>query len=187
LAFWLFLRRGFSARSEPTAVETFLARTTRRLATPGWADELANPQPVTEDNIREGLEHFADHCAICHGNNGSGDMDFGRGMYPHPPDLRQPQTQQLKDGEIYYIIQNGIRLTGMPAFGKDDRRDEVGSWNLVLFIRHLPKLTPSEEAEMERLNPKTPEEWRQIQETEEFLGGSEQEPKSGAQAQPHQH
>ncbi|MGE0406184.1 MAG: cytochrome c [Candidatus Korobacteraceae bacterium] len=185
IAFWVFLRRGFSAHDEPSAIEVLLARTTRRLATPGWAAELTNSQPPMAANMREGLEHFADHCAICHANNGSGDTDFGRNMYPKTPDLRRSQTQQLTDGEIYYIIENGVRLTGMPAFGEGKRRDNVASWNLVLFIRHLPELTPSEQAAMERLNPKTLSEWQQLQEAENFLGGAEQGPSS--ETEPHQH
>ena len=184
---WAFLRRGFSAREQPTTVETFLARTARRLATPSWADTVKNPQPPTAENIQEGMEHFADHCATCHGNNGSGNTDFGKGMYPHPPDLRKEQTQNLADGEIYYIIENGIRLTGMPAFGESNRKDSAESWNLVLFIRHLPKLSTSEEARMESLNPKTPEEWQELQETEEFLSGSEQAPKQKPNPHSHQH
>jgi len=65
--------------------------------------------------IAEAKAHFADHCAICHANNGSGNTEIGRNLYPKAPDMRLPQTLNLTDGELYYTIHNGIRLTGMPA------------------------------------------------------------------------
>lgn len=156
------LRRGFSAREKPTAVEELLARSARSLATPASWKQLKNPQTASAENVREGMEHFADHCALCHANNGSGDTSLGRGMYPKPPDMRLPTTQELTDGEIYSIIQNGIRLTGMPAFGAPGNAEDMGSWNLVHFIRHLPKLTPEEEQQMKRLNPKSPDESEEV-------------------------
>ncbi len=72
-------------------------------------------------------------------------------MYPPAPDMRQAGTQNLTDGELFYIIQNGIRLTGMPSWGSGTSRDEQDSWKLVRFIRHLPKLTADEEREMRGL------------------------------------
>jgi mono/diheme cytochrome c family protein len=118
-----------------------------------------NPLPASAENLREGLEHFADHCAVCHGNSGAGDTPIGRGLYPKPPVLREARTQSLSDGEIFSIIQNGIRFTGMPAFGgTGGEHGEEDSWRLVQFIRHLPKQTPQEIAEMERLNPRAPDE-----------------------------
>jgi len=95
---------------------------------------------------------------------------IGRGQYPKPPDLRDSGTQKLSDGEIFWIIENGVRFTGMPAFGgsNDSQQD---SWKLVRFIRHLPQLTPEERMEMERNNPKGPEDRAEEQEEEEFLNG----------------
>ncbi len=85
--------------------------------------------------------------------------------------MRLPNTQTLTDGEIFSIIHNGIRLTGMPAWGTEEK-DEA-SWKLVHFIRHLPQLTPAEEGEMEALNPKSPGDTRQEQEEEQFLNESQ--------------
>lgn len=170
-AAWMVLRRGFSAREQPSKLEELVARTARNLATPASVKKVSNPQQSTPENIREGLEHFADHCAVCHANNGSGDTLFGRNMYPKPPDLRKAQTQELTDGEIYSIIQNGIRLTGMPAFGQPNRTDDLSTWNLVVFIRHLPQLTSQEEAEMTELNPKSQIEAREQQDADAFLEG----------------
>ncbi len=179
---WSIIRRGFSAHDEPSAVEALVARTARSLAVPASYNSLKNPYPSTRENIREGLEHFADHCAVCHANNGSGDTAFGRGMYPKPPDMRLPLTQNKTHGELYYTIQHGIRLSGMPAFGEKGRTDDESTWKLVHFIRHLPKLTSEELKEMERLNPKSYAEFEQQRLEEEFLRG--EEPK---QPTPRQH
>lgn len=176
---WSVVRRGFSAHDQPSAIEVLLARTVRRLAVPATYDSLKNPLPPAPENIREGLEHFADHCAVCHGNDGSGNTTFGKGMYPKPPDMRAATTQNKTDGEIYYTIEHGIRLSAMPAFGEKGRTDDKSTWKLVLFIRHMPKLTPKELRQMEGLNPKTRAELEEEQEAERFLRG-EDSPKSKA-------
>jgi hypothetical protein len=95
-------------------------------------------------------------------------------LFPPAPDLRLPGTQDLTDGELFYIIENGIRLTGMPAWGDDSEQSKRETWHLVAFLRHLPRLTPGEKLQMERLNPKSPDEWREMQEDQEFLQGKEQ-------------
>jgi hypothetical protein len=83
--------------------------------------------------------------------------------------MRSPATQELTDGELFYIIENGVRLTGMPAWGGAGTAE--GSWHLVHFIRHLPKLTDEEKSRMEALNPRSPAEWRALEDEEAFLRG----------------
>jgi mono/diheme cytochrome c family protein len=158
LAYW-YVQRGapFSANAEPTRLESAVALRLRHLSIPAAARAKANPLPASAENLREGMEHFADHCAVCHGNSGAGDTQIGRGLYPKPPILRDARTQSLSDGELFSIIQNGVRFTGMPAFGgASGDHGEEDSWRLVQFIRHLPKITDKELAEMEKLNPKGP-------------------------------
>ena len=162
---------GFSARAEPSRTETMLATYARATAMPPSARALKNPVQASTQVLNESMAHFADHCAICHANNGSGQTMFGNGLYPKPPDLRLPRTQNLTDGEIFYIVENGIRMSGMPAFGGSDSSED--SWKLVYFIRHLPQLTPQEEAQMESLNPKTPEEALEEKDEEKFLNNGE--------------
>lgn len=163
------LHNGLSSRAQPTRLETMLARNARRIAIPAMAAKQSNPVPDTPENLRAARMHFADHCAVCHGNDGGGDTMLGRGMYPKPPNLRDSETQELSDGEIFWIIENGVRFTGMPAFGGTHGSEE-DSWKLVRFIRHLPKLTAEEQMEMERNNPKGPEDRQEEQEEEDFLG-----------------
>lgn len=179
------VRQGFSARSEPSAMEAFMARTIRGMAVPSKAKNMKNPVPVTKENIQAGLDHFADHCATCHANNGSGDTLFGKGLYPKPPDMRSGHTQAMTDGEIYYTIQNGIRLTGMPAFGENGSDNDEGTWQLVHFIRHLPQLSAEELTRMKTLNPKTRAELEEEQAEEEFLTGGDAP--SNSQPKTHKH
>ena len=177
-------RRGLSARSEPTQVEELVARTMRRLATPREVRSMTNPVEPTEAVLTEGLEHFADHCSSCHANNGSGDTEIGRSLYPRAPDMRAAPTQELSDGELFSIIENGIRLTGMPAWGTGTPEGQRASWVLVHFIRRLPTLTEDEIARMEQLNPKTAEQWREEEEARRFLSGEDVKPPTAA---PHKH
>lgn len=161
---------GFSARSEPSFVEAFAAQQARSMAMPAGAKARPNPVSKSKDVLDEAMAHWADHCAVCHGNDGSGQVEMGRQMYPHAPDMRKEGTQRLTDGELFYIIENGIRLSGMPAWGGSEA-GEKDSWKLVHFIRHLPDLSPSEVAEMEKLNPKGPEDKEQEQQEQQFLNG----------------
>ncbi|HYZ87441.1 MAG TPA: c-type cytochrome [Bryobacteraceae bacterium] len=146
--YWIISSHGFSAREQPSRVEALLARNVRRLATPANAKALQNPVSRTELAIAEARDHFADHCAICHGNDGSGRTQINAGLYPPAPDMGQWETQQLSDGELFYIIRNGVRFTGMPGWGGEDEEN----WKLVLFIRHLPKLSDKELELMKEIN-----------------------------------
>jgi mono/diheme cytochrome c family protein len=162
---------GLSSRAKPSALETMMARNARRMAMPASAGKLQNPAANTPENLRDARLHFADHCAICHANDGSGDTMMGHNLYPKPPDLRLEQTQKLADGEIFWIIENGVRFTGMPAFGGAHGSEE-DSWKLVRFIRHLPQLTDDERVEMERYNPKGPGDMEEEQKENDFLRGA---------------
>lgn len=161
---------GLSARATPTLIETMMARDARHLAIPAAARDLQNPVPASAENLRDALLHFADHCASCHGNDGSGDTMLGRGLYPKPPDLRLPESQKLSDGELFWVIENGVRFTGMPAFSNPGSQDD--SWKLVQFIRHLPRLTVEEGIEMQRNNPKSPADRLEEQQENDFLNGT---------------
>ena len=107
---------GFTARGNPSALETFVARRARHLAVPETIANTVNPVPDGPKTLSEGMAHFADHCASCHANDGSGNTAMGRNLYPPAPDMREDPTQSLSDGELFYLIHNGIPLTGMPAW-----------------------------------------------------------------------
>lgn len=164
---------GFSAKTEPNVVEIFMARQLRHLAIPIENRRLRNPLPLTQELLKEARAHFADHCASCHANNGSGQTAIGKNVYPKSPDLRLPDTQNMSDGELFFIIQNGIRFTAMPAWGTGDPAKDGDSWQLVHFIRHLPRQTEEELQEMKSLNPKTKHELEEEALIEQFLQGDD--------------
>lgn len=164
---------GLSARATPSTVEASAARAVRSFAVPGAMKDRRSPVAASGDVLAEGLAHYADHCASCHGNDGSGNTEMGRGLFPGVPDMRLPPTQELSDGELFYIIENGVRFTGMPAWSTGTADGEASTWHLVQFIRHLPKLTPDEVMRMEALNPRSPDAIRQEIEEEQFLQGGD--------------
>lgn len=147
--FWYVKVHGFSAREKPSAFEGFFARKVRNLSMPADARNTKNPLSANELAIAEGRDHYADHCAVCHANDGSGRTEMGSNLYPPAPDMRTPETQNLTDGQLLYIIHNGIRFTGMPGWGGGEGEE---NWKLVLFIRHLPQITPEELELMKEVN-----------------------------------
>jgi len=148
LVLWIH-NHGFSAREKPSWLETVLARHARKIATPAGAKDLKNPPPLTEVSLAAAREHFVAHCSACHGLDGRGDTPIGRNLYPKVPDMTDAETQRLTDGELFYIISNGVRFTGMPAWGSED--DPKSIWELVAFIRRLPQLSPEELKLMQEL------------------------------------
>ena len=164
------VHRGFSTRTPPSNAEATMAMSMRDAAIPARYKDMKNPLTSTPQIVHDGMAHYADHCAICHANNGSGETMFGRTMYPRPPNIAGEDTQSMSDGELYYTIENGVRLSGMPAFGEggDDDQD---TWKLVAFLRHLPKLTEAEQIEMSNLNPKAPDEKQEDKQEDNFLNG----------------
>jgi len=176
---WSVLSRGVSARDEPSSVEAFIARRLRRMAVPREARDAKNPVTASPEVLSGAMEHFADHCANCHANDGSGNTMIGRGLYPKPPDMRLTETQGLSDGELYYIIENGIRFTGMPAFGEEPAStSDEESWALVAFIRQLPKISAGEMEAMKKMNPKSPSELEKEERIRKFLAGEDSIPSS---------
>lgn len=171
LGFWYVRATGLTARSEPSTVEARVARAVRAAAISAQARDARNPVAPSVEALADGRAHFADHCASCHANDGSGNVQMGRNLFPKSPDMRQAATQQLTDGELFWIIENGIRFTGMPGWSTGTPDGEAASWHLVHFIRHLPDLTAAEIEEMEGMNPRPPAEIRQEIEAERFLSG----------------
>src|SRR5229473_5726416 len=164
------LHDGLSAHATPNRFEIMVARNVRHLAIPSNARLAQNPVLASAEDLRDARLHFADHCAMCHGNDGSGQTMIGNGLYPKPPDLRLPETQNLADGELFWIIENGVRFTGMPAFSTGgEHGGSEDSWKLVHFIRHLPRLSAEERVEMERYNPKGPDNREEEQQENDFL------------------
>ena len=170
----------FSALEAPTAIERWIAVTARDLSVPSSARLAVNPISDSPGALSQAEAHWADHCASCHANNGSGDTEMGKHSYPPAPDLRTPETQNKTDGELFFIIQNGVRMSGMPGWAVPGHEDD--SWKLVRFIRHLPHLTAQEELDMQKMNPKSPDELEEERKENDFLNGADTN-----ESKPHAH
>ena len=175
-----FRSHGVSARGEPSWFETVLARHARSISAPSNIREMKNPRLATKENVAEAREHWVEHCSICHGLDGRGDSVIGRGLYPKPPDMIEGQTQHRTDGELFYIISKGVRLTGMPAWEQEDSPESI--WDLVSFIRHLPELSTEELKEMKELSGEERGEKKGDQKPEEKKPGGENK-----RGKPHTH
>jgi predicted CXXCH cytochrome family protein len=140
----VLIHRGFRATATPLPLEAALARRVRNLAIRGTERRQKNPFEATSEAIQQGREYFLNQCASCHGIDGSAKTQVGLNLYPEVPDLRAPATQNLSDGEIHSIIENGVQFTGMPAWGNPHTESSGNSWKLVLFIRSLRPPTGEE-------------------------------------------
>ena len=160
---------GLSTRAEAGSVEISMARRARLFAIPPAARNRPNPIRVSPEALADGMAHYADHCASCHANDGSGKTEMGQGLFPKAPDMRLAPTQQMSDGELFYVIEHGIRFTGMPAWSTGTTEGEESTWRLVHFLRHLPKLSEAELEAMKERNPRSPQEIRLEIEEERFL------------------
>jgi mono/diheme cytochrome c family protein len=125
------------ALQEPGHVETFLATLVKHLLISRSSGEDIPPAPTNlQESIKEGDKLYAIDCSMCHGADGHTPTDAGRWMYPRAADLTSPAVQQYSDRELFWIVKNGIRLSGMPAFGKVESDEHI--WNLVNYVRALP-------------------------------------------------
>ncbi len=146
MAFLVLPSMSWSATRRPGPVENFLARH----ITSNWirhnADEQSNPFRPTPENLRAGQVDFDGHCSGCHGVTGNGENQIEADFYP-PVAALTGDTQKWSDAELYFIIANGIRMTGMPGFGKKHDPKEI--WGVILWVRHLAHLSPQEKAAIE--------------------------------------
>ena len=126
----------------------------RDLAIPKRERSLKNPVVAGSEALQAGREQYLIKCAVCHAIDGSGKTQVGLNLYPRVPDLRAPPTQNLTDGELHYIIENGVQLTGMPAWGDPHAKLSGDSWKLVLFIRSLRPLSRREMSDQASAAPR---------------------------------
>lgn len=127
-----------SALPEPGRLETSLATRVRN-----WLiyRESRRPLPLAPalnaSAISAGATTFGMACANCHGQDGRTPTPIGRSMYPRVVDLASPQVQSLSNRELFWIIKHGIRLSGMPGFGRINTDQEI--WQLTYYVRSLGK------------------------------------------------
>src|SRR5262245_49964205 len=145
-AVWAYLATGAfdPAASSPTGkMETKLASFALNQSVAKRAPADKNPFSGTPEVLKEGLEHYKENCVVCHGAPGVDAGEIGQGLNPPAPELTLPRVQKRPDGELYWIVSNGIRMTGMPAFKPTHKPEDI--WRIVAFVRHLEEITSDEQ------------------------------------------
>jgi len=130
-----------TATKKPSQVETTLANMAKDVVIPIEAGDLKDPLPASTQVVEEGRQLYLQSCALCHGTDGHGATNLGRAMYPPVMDLTSPHVQHWNDAQLFWIIQNGVRLTGMP--GWKSILSETDTWKIIAFIHALPQVGPS--------------------------------------------
>lgn len=134
-AFAFLTAQGLSARKKPSNFEYAIANTALGISIPSEAKNRKNPLNITPADLADAKKQYQEHCAVCHAEDGGGKTETSAGLSPEVPDLRAEHIQKLTDGELFYIVKNGVRFTGMPAWDLPDDRN----WRLVALMRQLPK------------------------------------------------
>jgi mono/diheme cytochrome c family protein len=149
---------GRSASKKPSKLETALANAAKDVVVPLQAKNMKNPFPATDANIQAGKQIYLQQCALCHAADGHAETKLGLAMYPPAMDLNSPHVQRWSDAELFWITQNGVRLTGMPAW--KTIVSEQDTWKMVDFIHALPKESPIQAASRQKevVGPKSQSE-----------------------------
>jgi len=143
---YLLVSSGFipaNADGKPVWLETWMARTSLNATLRREAPKDQNPVALTDQNLMNGVHLFAQNCAVCHGSaKGTASLSpIAKGEYPPPPQLATDGVEDDPEGDSFWKIKHGIRLTGMPSFGYSLNDQDI--WTLALFLKHMDKLPPA--------------------------------------------
>lgn len=129
-----------SANTKPSKVERGVANLAKDVVIPLEARKEKNPLQPDLAVIEEGMKLYEQSCSMCHGTDGTSTTPIGRGLYPPAMDLTSPHVKSWADSELFWIVQNGVRFTGMPSWNGILNDDQT--WKVVLAIRDLEKAQP---------------------------------------------
>jgi thiosulfate dehydrogenase len=132
-----------NADATPSKLETWAAKTSLRVTVAREAPKTPNPLPLDDDNLLAGIKLYGENCIVCHGGSDGAASNVARGLYQHAPQLGKHGVEDDPDGETYWKVAHGIRLTGMPAFGATLQERQL--WQLTLFLKHMDSLSPAAE------------------------------------------
>jgi len=185
IVFLLLPSINWPATRKPGQLESRLAD----YVTSNWirrhAAKQTNPISPTPENLKAGQGDFEEHCANCHGLDGGGENRFEADFYPPVAKLTE-DAQEWSDGELYFIIANGIPMTGMPGFG--EHHDSKDIWGMILWVRHLAQLSPPEKAALEsRAHMSTEEHQKMMEESHPGETQPSHDHNLGAESEHHHH
>jgi mono/diheme cytochrome c family protein len=135
-----------AATESDNPVSAWFLSTTMQRSVRQQASGIAAPRQASEEEVREGFRFYSKACVYCHGAPGKEPTDIGKGLSPEPPYLPDVAAR-WSSAELFWIAKNGIRMTGMPAFGSTHKDEEI--WKVVAFVQRLPKVSEEEYAKME--------------------------------------
>jgi len=131
-----------SAARPPGRMERVMASWALNRSLARHAQEQDNPLKDAPSVLPAAMKHYQANCVLCHGAPRVSAAELADGLNPPAPALDAEATQSRTDGQLFWVIRNGIRMTGMPAFGPTHDDEEI--WHIVAFVRHLPDLTDPE-------------------------------------------
>lgn len=163
------------ASQEPNRVEKVVGTMAWENCMRTHASDAKNPYANDAKALQVGMAHYQENCMVCHAAPGIESSEIAKGMNPPPPVL--DDIDDMTDGHLFWLVKNGIRMTGMPAFGPTHSDEEI--WKTIAFVRHLTKLTPEERQTLKA----------SVEEEEEHHhdDASADEPKTDEQQEHHHH
>ena len=132
-----------NADAKPSKLERWMASRSLHATLAREAPTTPNPVPLNDENLIAGIKLYAENCAICHGGADAQPSHIARGLYQKPPQLAKDGVEDDPEGETFWKINHGIRLTGMPSFGQS--LNDTQMWQLTLFLKHMDSLPPQPE------------------------------------------
>ena len=151
-------------------MDTWLARSGEHSILKHSPDKK-NPFGNDPAAVAVGLAHYKENCLDCHGAKSIDTEEFAKGLNPAAPMLDMDAFQKMTDGQLFWVVSNGIRMTGMPAFSPTHSEEEI--WKIVSFVRHLPKLTDAEIAQLKKGREDSEEHHKAGAESSEHYEGAE--------------
>lgn len=137
-----------NATEKPSDVERILGKMAWEKSLHRRAPQATNPFEQDSSALEPGMGHFKENCLTCHGIPGVEPFEIAKGLNPPAPELKARGLKEWSDGDLFYLVKNGIRMTAMPAFGPTHSDDEI--WKIVYFLRHIESLTSEQRNELQK-------------------------------------
>jgi mono/diheme cytochrome c family protein len=153
---YCFLKLGMfntNADQTPSRMERRMAGTAVDASVEKGAADLKNPLQPTDDVLSEGMHIYVEDCAGCHGSPKEPNSVLGASFNPHVPQFMK-RAPDMPDNQNFYITKHGVRMTGMPAWGKILNDDKL--WKVTTFLSHMEKLPPAIDQEWKTPTPQPP-------------------------------
>ena len=161
IGFILFLESGIyniSAMVPHNKLTLWVIRTLKDNSIEHRSKDVKVPDNLNDSSlVKLGFSHYNEMCVGCHGAPGIPSNEIGKGLYPHPPNLAH-SAKEMPPSELFWITKNGIKMTGMPAFGKTHSDDKI--WAIVAFMEKLPNMTKEQYIALQKADKSEVEEMK---------------------------